>query len=147
VLRVAGTAFAAANPSTMAALVGGALLAAAKPVADSSSLTRDDVVRLARAAADSIKTRGKAELGDKTMLDAIVPSVDALESSAGDDPLDAMVAAARRAIDETTPLQSQRGRASWVGERSAGHPDPGAMAYLRLLEALAAVLRATPGGD
>jgi phosphoenolpyruvate---glycerone phosphotransferase subunit DhaL len=76
-----------------------------------------------------------------------VPSVDALESSAGDDPLDAMVAAARRAIDETTPLQSQRGRASWVGERSAGHPDPGAMAYLRLLEALAAVLRATPGGD
>ena len=145
VLRAAGTAFAAANPSTMAALVGGALLAAAKAVADSSSLTRDDVVRLARGAADSIKTRGKAELGDKTMLDAIVPSVDALESSAGDDPLDAMVAAARRAIDETTPLQSQRGRASWVGERSAGHPDPGAMAYLRLLEALAAVLRTTPG--
>jgi phosphoenolpyruvate---glycerone phosphotransferase subunit DhaL len=145
VLRAAGAAFASANPSTMAALVGGALLAGAKAVAASTDLDGADVIRFARAAADSIATRGKAELGDKTMLDAILPSVDALEAAAdsgasdtmnASDALDAMVAAARRAVDETAPLQSRRGRAAWLGERSAGNPDPGATAYLRLLEAL-----------
>lgn len=138
VLRVAGTAFASANPSTMAALVGGGLLAGAKVVSDTADLAPDDVVRFARAAADSVKARGKAELGDKTMLDAIIPSVDALEAAAGGDRLAAMVSAARQAVEDTTPLQSRRGRAAWVGERSAGHPDPGATAYLRLLEALQA---------
>lgn len=137
VFRAAGAAFASANPSTMAALVGGALLAGAKVVADRRELTRDDVLRFARAAADSVASRGKAQLGDKTVLDALLPSLEALEggSEAG---LDAMVSAARRGVDDTAPLQSRRGRASWVGERSAGHPDPGATAYLRLLEALRA---------
>jgi len=50
--------------------------------------------------------------------------------------LDAMVEAARRGVDETAGLQSRRGRAAWLGERSSGHADPGATAYLRLLEAL-----------
>jgi phosphoenolpyruvate---glycerone phosphotransferase subunit DhaL len=137
VLRAAAASFAGANPSTMAALVGGALLAAAKAVADRSDLTHEDTVRLAQAAAGSIAARGKAEVGDKTMLDAIIPSVAALESAGNEGAaLDAMVDAARRAVDQTTPLQSRRGRASWLGERSVGHPDPGATAYLRLLESL-----------
>jgi dihydroxyacetone kinase len=141
VLRSAGLAVANANPSTMAALVGGALLAAAKMAGDSTVLDRAAALRLGRAAAESIALRGKAELGDKTMLDAILPSLDAFEASAanGSETLALMVVAARRAVDETTPLRSRRGRASWVGERSIGHPDPGATAYLRLLEALAAV--------
>lgn len=139
VIRAAGAAFAGANPSTMAALVGGGLLAGAKAIADTPDLTREDAVRLARAVADSITMKGKAELGDKTMLDALAPSVEVLENSDGNDSevLAAMVDAARRAVDETAPLQSRRGRASWIGERSRGHPDPGATAYLRLLEALA----------
>jgi dihydroxyacetone kinase-like protein len=141
VLRSAGLAVANANPSTMAALVGGALLAAAKVAGDSTALSRADALRLGRAAAESIALRGKAELGDKTMLDAILPSLDVFEATASTDPetLALMVAAARRAVDETTPLRSRRGRAAWVGERSIGHPDPGATAYLRLLEALSAV--------
>jgi Dihydroxyacetone kinase len=132
-------AVANANPSTMAALAGGALLAAAKSAADSTELNRADALRLGRAAADSIALRGKAELGDKTMLDAIVPSLDVLEATEAADPesLGLMVVAARRAVEETTGLQSRRGRAAWVQERSIGHPDPGATAYLRLLEALA----------
>lgn len=139
VLRSAGVAVANANPSTMAALAGGALLAAAKSAGDSTKLSRADALRLGRAAADSIALRGKAELGDKTMLDAIVPSLVTLEAAEAANPetLALMVAAARRAVDETTRLQSRRGRAAWVGERSIGHPDPGATAYLRLLEALA----------
>lgn len=136
VLRAAGTAFASANPSTMAALVGGALLAGANAIAESADLVRDDVSGLARAAADSVAARGKAELGDKTVLDAIVPSINALDATDDVDPLGAMVAAARRAVNDTIPLQSRRGRASWIGERSIGHADPGATAYLRLLEAL-----------
>lgn len=139
VLRSAAMAVANANPSTMAALAGGALLAAAKSAADSTELNRADALRLGRAAADSIALRGKAELGDKTMLDAIVPSLDVLEAAEAADPesLGLMVVAARRAVEETTGLQSRRGRAAWVQERSIGHPDPGATAYLRLLEALA----------
>lgn len=136
VIRATGTAFAAANPSTMAALVGGALLAGAKAVSDRTDLDRQDALRLARAAADSVATRGKAEIGDKTMLDAIVPSIDALAAAQDEDPLPGMVDAASRAVAETTPLQSKRGRAAWVGERSIGQADPGATAYLRLLEAL-----------
>lgn len=136
VIRAAGTAFATANPSTMAALVGGALLAAAKAVSDRGDLNHDDALRLARAAAESVAARGKAEIGDKTMLDAIVPSVDVLAAAQGELPLPGMVEAAGRAVAETTPLQSKRGRAAWVGERSIGHADPGATAYLRLLEAL-----------
>ena len=137
VLRTAGTAFASANPSTMAALVGGALLAAAKTVPQATDLGPEEVIAFARVAAESIATRGKAQLGDKTILDAIWPSLDALDATTDrGDRLHAMVTAARRAVDETTPLQSRRGRAAWIGERGAGHPDPGATAYVRLLEAL-----------
>jgi len=138
VLRAVGAAFANANPSTLAALVGGGLLAAAKTVADASDLGPEEARRIGRAAADSIAMRGKAEPGDKTILDAVLPSLDALERPDGD-ALAAMVEAARRGVEETTPLQSQRGRAAWLNERSKGKPDAGATAYVRFLESLSAV--------
>jgi dihydroxyacetone kinase-like protein len=140
VLRAAGSAFATANPSTFAALTGGGLLAAAKAVADADELGREGAVTVAHTAADSIRTRGKAELGDKTVLDALVPSVEALEHADGDDrsALAAMVEAARQGVEESASSESRRGRASWLRERSAGRPDPGATAYVRFLEALAA---------
>ncbi|HEY6053312.1 MAG TPA: DAK2 domain-containing protein, partial [Gaiellaceae bacterium] len=140
-----GAAFAGANPSTLAALVGGGLLAAARAVGETQEFGRADALGVGRAAADSIQTRGKAEPGDKTILDALLPSLDALEHADGDAgaAVAAMVDAARAGVEETAGLQSQRGRASWLGERSAGKPDPGATAYLRFLESVAAVL-ATP---
>lgn len=141
VLRSAGTAFATANPSTLAALVGGGLLAAAGAVGDAASFGRDEALRVGRAAASSIQTRGKAELGDKTILDALVPSLDALDGAEGDSAIDAMVAAARSGVEATAGKQSQRGRASWLRERSIGRPDPGATAYIRFLESVQAVLR------
>ncbi len=142
VLRTAGAAFASANPSTLAALVGGGLLAAAREVGEAQELTRAEALGLGRAAAASIRTRGKAEPGDKTILDALLPSLDALERADGDVAagVGAMVGAARAGVEETAVLQSQRGRASWLGERSAGQPDPGATAYLRFLESLAEAL-------
>jgi phosphoenolpyruvate---glycerone phosphotransferase subunit DhaL len=135
VLKAAAGAFAKANPSTMAALVGGTLLAAARGLADSDEVDRAAAIAIGRAAADSIATRGKAQLGDKTVLDALVPSLDAMET-APEAPLSAGIDAARRAVEETRSLQSMRGRASWMGERSKGLQDPGATAYLRFLEGL-----------
>ena len=144
VLRGAGSAFATANPSTFAALAGGGLLAAAKTVADTEEVTRDAALTIARAVADSIRTRGKAELGDKTVLDALVPSLEALERADGDDhaALGAMVDAARNGVAESASSPSRRGRASWLQERSAGRPDPGATAYVRFLESLVAASEA-----
>jgi len=136
IFRALATAISAANPSSFAALVATALLAAARSVATSQSLTRDDVVTIAQQATAAVEKRGKSALGDKTVLDALIPSVRALEAATSGESLTAMIAAARNGIDETTPNVSRRGRAAWLGERAQGHPDPGAVAYLRFLEAL-----------
>ena len=136
IFRALATAISSANPSSFAALVATALLAASRSVATSQSLTRDDVVTMAQQAAAAVEKRGKSALGDKTVLDALIPSVRALEAATSDESLAAMIAAARKGIDETTPNVSRRGRAAWLGERAQGHPDPGAVAYLRFLEAL-----------
>lgn len=135
-LRTSGAAFAKANPSTMAALVGAGLLNAAKVVADEVQWTPDVAERVGRAAMDRIAERGKAQLGDKTVLDAIAPSLDALHAERTGEALPAMVAAATGGLDATTGRPGRRGRAAWVGERGSGHPDPGAMAYVLFLQAL-----------
>jgi dihydroxyacetone kinase-like protein len=145
VLRAVAKRFASANPSTMSALVASALLAAAKAIGDTTELDRAAALTVARTAADRIAERGGAQLGDKTLLDALVPSVDALRDAPADahEALDRMIEAARDGVESTTALQSQRGRAAWVGERSIGHPDGGATAYLRFLESLRAAWPST----
>ncbi|MEU0506909.1 dihydroxyacetone kinase subunit DhaL [Nocardia sp. NPDC005998] len=90
-----------------------------------------------RAGLEGIVARGKAEPGDKTMYDALAPVADILYESAtaGGDlmwALDAAVAAATAGLDATKPMQARKGRASYLGERSVGHVDPGA-ASARLL--------------
>ena len=77
VLRTVGMTLARANPSTFSALAMGALVAAAKDLGDEADVGFDAGLRAARAAADSIATRGKSAVGDKTVLDALVPSLDA----------------------------------------------------------------------
>ncbi len=89
-----------------------------------------------------IRERGKAALGDKTMLDALCPARDALRAGIdrGDPPGDALaaaVAAAEQGMLATIPLVARKGRASYLGERSAGHQDPGATSSHLLLEAAA----------
>lgn len=95
-----------------------------------------------RAGMDGIIARGKAEPGDKTMIDAFVPALTALDeavASGGD--VDAALAVASAAAttgrDATVPLVARKGRASYLGERSAGHMDPGAATTALLFEALA----------
>lgn len=138
VILAAAKAFMNANPSTFAALAGGGLLAAARTVQGKDSLDRDDAVAVVGACIASISRRGKSQPGDKTVLDPLARSADALATADGDGAaaLDAMIAAAQAAIDETTPLASAKGRAAWLQQRSAGLADPGSVAYLLLLTEL-----------
>jgi len=144
ILRTAAKSFAAANPSTMSALVASALLASAREVGDIQDLDRGAAIAMLDAASVAIQTRGGAQLGDKTIVDALIPSLEALRQagSCSHDALTAMAEAAQRAVADTVSLQSQRGRAAWVGERTVGHADGGATAYLRFLEALLLALPA-----
>jgi dihydroxyacetone kinase-like protein len=135
IVRTLATTIASANPSSFAALAATGLLAASRSIVGSSSLSKGDVVTMAQQAVPAIAKRGKAEVGDKTVLDALVPSTAALEVSTSDRALAAMIAAARKGIDDTAGSVSRKGRAGWLGDRTIGHPDPGAMAYLRFLEA------------
>lgn len=134
IAQTCATSFADANPSTMAALVAGALLAGARLWEGKLEVSLADVAAFTKAAADSIAKHGKSQVGDKTILDAIVPAADAL--STGPNPaaaLDAAIAAAEKAVEDTKALQSRRGRASWLQERSIGLQDPGATAFWYLL--------------
>ncbi|MDQ1083421.1 MULTISPECIES: dihydroxyacetone kinase subunit DhaL [Microbacterium] len=92
-----------------------------------------------RAGVDGVVARGKAELGDKTMIDALSPALDAWDAAAADGLAAAARAAAEAAArgrDATEHLVARKGRASYLGERSAGHVDPGAASATLLLEAL-----------
>ena len=87
-----------------------------------------------------VETRGKAEPGDKTMVDALMPAVEALQRAQSDGAelnaaLEQSAAAARKGMEDTVPLVARKGRASYLGERSAGHQDPGATSSYLLVQA------------
>ncbi|HEV7951547.1 MAG TPA: DAK2 domain-containing protein [Glaciihabitans sp.] len=135
VVLACAKAFANANPSTMAALVAGALLAGSRVWGDSPTIEGDQIGRFALAAAESISQRGKSQVGDKTILDAMFPAAEALlNTQPASNALDEAIAAAERGVIASKELQSRRGRASWLQERSIGLQDPGATGYLRFLQ-------------
>ncbi|MFJ4224440.1 dihydroxyacetone kinase subunit DhaL [Microbacterium sp. NPDC089695] len=110
-----------------------------------ASLDDAALAKALRAGLDGIVARGKAEAGDKTMFDAMSPAVDALDVGVarGADLAAATAAAATAAAagrDATVPLVARKGRASYLGERSAGHLDPGAASTALLFDALAAAV-------
>ena len=123
-------------------LYGGFFLAMEKASTGKATLARTEWSEALAAGLDDIKRRGKAELGDKTMVDALTPAVEAFVSVCSADLRAASRAAAdaaRAGAEGTTPLQARKGRASYLGERSIGHQDPGATSSWLLLEALASV--------
>jgi dihydroxyacetone kinase len=130
-LRRAGAAFASANPSTFAALVGGAVVAASATLTG-SLFDGDNAVAFARAVTERIAERGHAERGDKTVLDALLAGIDAGGS------LDAVIDAVRDTVHESAGWISARGRAAWLRVRSQGLQDPGMTAYLAFLTELRA---------
>ncbi|HEX6364758.1 MAG TPA: dihydroxyacetone kinase subunit DhaL [Agromyces sp.] len=121
---------------------GTAFLRASAAVKGQTEISGADAVAMLRSAITGIMARGNAELGDKTLLDALAPVTDTIEAglAAGDDPgviVSAAAATARAAADATTPMIAKRGRAAYTGERSIGSPDPGAVAVAVILEAVA----------
>ncbi len=137
-LRAAGLTFASTNPSTFAALIGSGLLAAATAMQDVPDVDRDAAVRIGEVVFAAIQARGGAQLGDKTLLDALYPALDAARAADPEQAAVAAAAAAVAAVDNTAQWQSARGRAAWVGDRSTGHRDPGSVAVARFLQELAA---------
>ncbi len=121
---------------------GTAFLRTGAQLKGSETFEGADLVRALRAAVEGIKARGQAELGDKTLLDSLVPAIDTLEAELGNgssrgEIVKAMAATARETADATANLQAMRGRAAYTGERSIGSVDAGATAIAVLLEALA----------
>ena len=123
-------------------LYGNLFMKAAAAANGKEELTPAEVVAVFTAGRDGIIQRGRAEVGDKTMIDAWTPALDALQSAidAGQSLPDALAAtatAAETGMKATIPLQARKGRASYLGERSIGHQDPGATSTYLLLNELA----------
>jgi phosphoenolpyruvate---glycerone phosphotransferase subunit DhaL len=136
---------------TLVSTVGGAggplygtlFLQMGTAAAGKSELGPDDWTAALEAGIKGVEARGKAEPGDKTMLDALLPGLEALSSSLDggssfEDALTASAEAAGQGMRDTIPLVAKKGRASYLGERSAGHQDPGATSSTMLLETAAA---------
>ena len=135
---------------TLLSTVGGAggplygtfFIQAGTKTAGKMELTLEDWYNALDAALNGVIMRGKAELGDKTMVDALTPAVKALKQAVNDKEaigkaLRLSADAAKQGMEATTPLVARKGRASYLGERSAGHQDPGATSSYMLLNAAA----------
>jgi dihydroxyacetone kinase-like protein len=131
VLTLAGRLLISTVGGASGPLYGTLLRRTGKALGDAAEVSEEQLAEALRAGVDGVMALGKAVPGDKTMIDALVPAVDAL----GDG-----FAAARTAAEEgavaTTPLQARKGRASYLGERSIGHQDPGATSSALLIAGL-----------
>lgn len=122
-------------------LYGTAFMKAGAALKDKMEIDGSDLVAAIEAAIGGIKMRGKSTTGEKTMLDAICPAYDALKDALaeGDDLKAAMtraVAAARAGVEYTKTIKATKGRASYIGDRSIGHQDPGATSAMYMFEVI-----------
>ncbi|GAA2474184.1 dihydroxyacetone kinase subunit DhaL [Streptomyces longisporus] len=133
VLTLAGRQLISTVGGASGPLYGTLLRRTGKALGDAGEVSEAQFAEALRAGVEAVMTLGGAAPGDKTMIDALVPAVDALDEGG--------FAAARTAAEEgalaTTPLQARKGRASYLGERSIGHQDPGATSSALLVAALA----------
>ena len=123
---------------------GTAFLRAGGSLAGADEPTGEQVIAALRSAIDGIKQRGESDLGDKTLLDALVPAVDELEAALPEGPdvaLERAAATARERAEATKGMLAKRGRASYTGERSRDSVDAGAIGVAVLLEAVSKAWR------
>jgi dihydroxyacetone kinase-like protein len=123
-------------------LYGTAFLRASTSFGEKDEVSAEDAATALQAALDGVKQRGKAEVGDKTMIDALEPAAEAASGANGSvaEVFRAAAEAAKKGADSTVPLTARRGRASYLGARAQGHMDPGAHSSYLLLDAAARVL-------
>jgi len=133
---------------------GTAFLRAGATAGDKTELTTDEIIAMLRAAVEGIKARGQSDVGDKTLLDALVPAIDSLERSFAEPITDHGVAAIQEAADvavkaaaDTKGMLAMRGRAAYTGERSRDSVDAGATAIGVILQAISAAWRDKHGNS
>ena len=141
ILKTVGTTLVSTVGGASGPLYGTAFLRAGVAMAGKQELQEADVVALLAAMVDGIQARGKARLGEKTMLDALLPALEAARKAEGEglemfQLLQACSSAAEEGMKSTIPLLATKGRASYLGERSIGHQDPGATSSTLMLQAL-----------
>lgn len=133
VLALAGRQLISTVGGASGPLYGTLLRRTGKALGDAAEVTQEQLAQAFAAGVAAVGQLGGAQAGDKTMLDALLPAAEALATS-----FEGAANAARAGAEATVPLQARKGRASYLGERSIGHQDPGATSSALLVEALAA---------
>jgi phosphoenolpyruvate---glycerone phosphotransferase subunit DhaL len=148
-LKAVGMALVSSVGGAAGPLYGTLFLQMGQAAAGRSELDLAGFTEALDAGVQGVIKRGKAEPGDKTMVDALLPALDALRQADGDDlaaALDRAATAAREGMEATVPMVARKGRASYLGERSAGHQDPGATSSHLLLRTAADALAGGAAG-
>jgi len=149
ILKTVGMTLVSTVGGASGPLYGTAFIRAGMAMADRYELTPAEVVVALEAALEGIMARGKAQRGEKTMLDALGPGIDVLKEaqSNGEDFTAAMrrsVAAVEAGMKATIPMLATKGRASYLGERSIGHQDPGATSVFYIAQVLLETIESIP---
>ena len=144
ILKTVGTTLVSTVGGASGPLYGTAFLRAGTATSGKSELETADILSMLEAATEGVRTRGKAQVGEKTMLDALYPALEAgkqaqSENASMSDVLQRMTDAAEEGMKKTIPMLATKGRASYLGERSKDHQDPGATSSWLLLKSLAEV--------
>lgn len=141
ILKKAGMALVSNVGGASGPLYGTAFMKAAGEVNGKEEVTLQDLSKMLQAGLEGVKARGKGEAGDKTMIDAIVPALDALNKAIAEgldsvSALEKTKAAAFEGVEYTKTIAAKKGRASYLGERSIGHQDAGATSSAIILEVI-----------
>jgi dihydroxyacetone kinase-like protein len=141
-LKTVGTTLVSTVGGASGPLYGTAFLRAGMATSGKRELNEAEVVAMLQAAVDGVRARGKAQPGEKTMVDALVPALEAARKAETEhlglpQLLRQASAAAEEGMKKTIPMLATKGRASYLGERSVGHQDPGATSSWLLLKSLA----------
>lgn len=145
ILKTTGMTLVSAVGGSAGPLYGTAFLKSGMAMAGKTDISLDDFLDCLKVAIEGVQQRGRAVRGEKTMLDAMIPALEAMTAArtSGDDAkavLSAGIAAAREGVEFTKTIAATKGRASYIGERSIGHQDPGATSFTFLLEAISTCL-------
>lgn len=140
VLKTVGMTLVSSVGGASGPLYGTAFMKAAAVAHGKQEVGLEDFLAMLSAAVEGVKLRGKATTGEQTMLDAMVPALEAMEGAKGaptGEVLAAGLSAARAGVERTKDMVATKGRASYLGERSLGHQDPGATSFALLFSVIA----------
>lgn len=145
ILKTVGMTLVSAVGGSAGPLYGTAFMKAGMTMADKTEMDMTDFLACMKAAVDGVMMRGRSVQGEKTMLDAMIPALQAMEKANAEgasdkEALEAGVKAAAEGVEFTKTIAATKGRASYIGERSIGHQDPGATSFTDLLDVIAKAL-------